>query len=149
MSKNSPNQTSSKKPGALRQVATLVVALAIAGVAAMVILPKLQGSTSGPVRLDIINGTQGSMLELELNLRVPASESVGTLPTSIAMGGLVTAYEGLGPVRVESIGYVSGADGNPVTHRVDATIEPGGTMVLRVRADGVAVDATEAPPEMP
>lgn len=135
--------TNTKKPGPLRQALTLLVAIGIAAAAAIIIVPKLQSTTSGPVRIDISNGTPGSMLELQLDLRVPVGESAN-LPSAIAAGGVITVYEGLGPVDVQTLGYVSGADGNPVTRRIDATVEPGGVMVLRVRAEGVAVDNTPA-----
>lgn len=135
--------TNTTKPGALRQAVTLLVALGIAAVAAIIIVPKLQSSTSGPVRIDISNGTQGSMLELQLDLRVPGGENA-SLPSAIPAGGVITVYEGMGPVEVETLGYVSGADGNPVTRQIDATVEPGGVMVLRVRAEGVSVDNTPA-----
>ena len=143
MTDSTQPKTRSTKPGPLRQALTLLVALGIAAAAAFVIVPKLRSSTSGPVRVDISNGTLGSMLELELILRLPQGENAN-LPSAIPAGGVVTVYEGIGPVGVESIGYVSGADGKPVTQQLGATVEPGGVMVLRVRADGVIVDTTSA-----
>lgn len=132
-----------RKPGAMRQVATLFVAVVLLAIAAAVILQKFSPATHGPVRLDIANGTAGSLLELELNLIVPRGEVAGSLPSSIAIGGVVTAYEGLGPVEVVSIGYVSGTDGNQVTHRVSRVLEPGQIMTLRVSSQGVVVDGSQ------
>lgn len=133
--------TPKKKPTPARQVALLVLALAIFAAAAFVIVPKFRPTTRGPVRLDVANGTPGSLLEMVLNLRVPTGEAAGSLPSSIAPGNIVTAYEGLGPVEVVSIGYVSGADGNAVSRPVGVVLEPGGIMTLRLSPTGVEVDA--------
>ncbi|MCW5756634.1 MAG: hypothetical protein KIT54_05290 [Phycisphaeraceae bacterium] len=125
----------------MRQAATFAVALVLFAAAAVVFFQKFSPATHGPVRLDIANGTPGSLLELELNLVVPKGEAVGTLPSSVAIGGVVTAYEGLGPVTIVSVSYVGGADGSAFTHRIDRVLEPGGIMTLRISPDGVVVDA--------
>ncbi len=138
-----------KKPGALRQVVTLIVALGILAVAAVVIYPKLQSRTEGPVRLDIANGSGASMIDPVLSIRVPADQTVGALRSVISAGFVVTAYEGMGPVEVESISYTAGEDGEPVTVDIDRTLEPGGIMVLRVKSKMVEVDVTEMVPETP
>jgi hypothetical protein len=138
-----------KKPGALRQVVTLIVALGILAVAAMVIYPKFQPRTEGPVRLDIANGSGASMIDTVLSIRVPEGQTAGGLRSVIAAGNVVTAYEGMGPVEVESISFTAGEDGQPVTQQIDRTIEPGGVMVLRIRSGQVEVDLTEMVPETP
>jgi hypothetical protein len=138
-----------KKPGAMRQIATLLVALGLFALAAVVILPKLQPTTQGPVRLDILNGTGASMVDPTLSLRVPAGQSLGALPSVIEAGRLYTAYEGLGPVEVESIGYVYGGDSLFQEHEIERTLEPGGIMVLRIKPEGVEVDASDLAPQTP
>jgi len=138
-----------KKPGAARQIATLLVALALFALTAVVIYPKLQATTQGPVRLDLVNGTGASMLEPAVSMRVPADQTVGRMASTIAAGGLVTVYEGMGPVDIESISFTAGADGGAVDYEIARTLEPGGVMVLRVTADGVTVDASDLAPETP
>lgn len=138
-----------KKPNAIRQAVTLLLALAIFALAAVVIYPKLQQRTQGPVRLDVVNGTGASLVDLQVALRVPAGESVGEINSVIESGRLQTIYEGLGPVGIDSVEYVFGADSVLQTHELDYTIEPGGVVVLRITADGVEIDAAEIVDESP
>ncbi|UYV13565.1 MAG: hypothetical protein NCW75_04600 [Phycisphaera sp.] len=138
-----------KKPGAVRQAVTLLVAMGILIAAAVVIYPKFQSRTEGPVRLDILNASEASMIDPSVSLRVPADQTVGALRSVISAGFLVTAYEGMGPVEIESVTFTAGEDGQPVTHEIDQTLEPGGVMVLRITADSVEVDASELAPETP
>lgn len=138
-----------KKPGAVRQALTLLVALGILIAAAVVIYPKFQPRTEGPVRLDILNATGASMVDPTLSLRVPADQTVGELRSVISTGHMLTVYEGMGPVEIESVAFTAGEDGQAVTHRIDQTLEPGGVVLLRVKADSVEVDASELVPETP
>lgn len=137
------------RPSKLRQAITLLVALAIFALAAVVIYPKFQARTVGPVRLDLVNGTGASMLEPEMTLEVPADQTVGRMASTIAAGRLVTIYEGMGPVQVGSISFTTGEDGSKVTRAIDRTIEPGGIMVVRVSAEGVVIEASELAAETP
>lgn len=138
-----------QKPGALRQAITLLVALGILAAAAVVIYPKLQSRTEGPVRLDIMNASGASINDPQISLRVPADQTVEDMKSVIETGRLVTIYEGMGPVEIESIGYTYGGDSLFQTHQLDHTIEPGGVVVLRITEDGVEVDAKELVPETP
>lgn len=132
-----------KKNGLVRQVATLLVALGLFALAAVVIVPKLQSQTLGPVRLDVLNATGASMLEPSISLRVPPDQSLGALRSVISAGQLVTVYEALGPVYVDSISFTTGEDGRTVTYNIGRVLRPGGIMVLRVKSDGVEVDASD------
>lgn len=138
-----------KKPGALRQAITLLVALGILAAAAVVIYPKLQSRTEGPVRLDIMNASGASIIDPTLSLRVPAGQTVGELRSVISTGFLVTAYEGMGPIEIESLAFIAGEGGEAVEHQIDQTIEPGGVVVLRIVDGRVEVDAKELVPETP
>ncbi|MEQ8316485.1 MAG: hypothetical protein RIE77_11470 [Phycisphaerales bacterium] len=138
-----------KKPNAIRQAVTLLLALAIFALAAVVIYPKLQQRTQGPVRLDVVNGTGGSMIDTVVSLRVPANQNVGGIESLLPSGAVITVYDGLGPAQVESISFTAGVDGEAVTHAVDRALDPGGVMVLRITADGITVDVTDAPAETP
>ncbi|MEQ8844770.1 MAG: hypothetical protein RIB58_07930 [Phycisphaerales bacterium] len=138
-----------KKASPARQAVTLVVALGIFAAAAFVILPKFQSTTSGPVRLDLVNATEGSILEVELLVRLPRGEADPNVPGTMARGSLATVYEGLGPVEVESIRYVRGSDGQAVDQPIDRTIEPGATMVVSVVDGAVIVQSSEAPEPSP
>lgn len=149
MTEQAKSEQAKKKPGVMRQVVTLAVALGLFALAAVVILPKLQARTEGPVRLDILNGTGASMVDPSIALRVPADQSVGALRSVISAGQLVTAYEGMGPVEVESVSFTAGEDGQPVRHEIGRTLEPGGIMVLRIQPEGVEVDASDLDPEAP
>lgn len=144
------DQTEPKmKPGALRQAITLLVALGILAAAAVVIYPKLQSRTEGPVRLDIMNASGASIIDPTLSLRVPAGQTVGELRSVISTGFLVTAYEGMGPIEIESLAFTAGEGGEAVEHQIGQTIEPGGVVVLRIVDDRVEVDAKELVPETP
>lgn len=149
MSEGEKNKPAEKKQGAMRQVVTALVAILIFALAAVVIYPKFQPRTQGPVRVDLLNGTGASMLEPTISMRVPADQTVGSLASTISAGGLVTVYEGMGPVEIESISFTAGGDGGAVDYEIDRTLEPGGVMVLRVTADGVTTDASDLTPEAP
>ncbi len=138
-----------KKPSGARQVLTLLVALGIFALAAVVIYPKLQERTQGPVRLDVLNAAGVPLSGSQISLRVPAGENPGQISDVIEAGRLLTIYEGMGPIDVESITYVFGGDSLIQTHDLDYTIEPGGVVVLRVTPDGVEVDASEIVAESP
>lgn len=140
---------SKKNSGAVRQALTLVVALGILIAAAVVIYPKLQSRVEGPVRLDVLNATGASMVDPEILLRVPADQTVGEMRSVISTGHMLTVYEGMGPVEIESVTFTAGEDGRAVTHRVGQTLEPGGVVLLRITADSVEVDASELVPETP
>lgn len=142
-------ESSKKRPNVVRQAVTLLLALAIFALAAVVIYPKLQQRTQGPVRLDVVNGTGASLVDLQVSLSVPAGESVGETNSVIESGRLQTIYEGLGPVEIVSVGYVYGADSLFQTHELGYEIEPGGVVVLRITADGVEIDAAEIVDESP
>lgn len=145
-----PNQQEAKKkPGALRQAVTLLVALGILAAAAVVIYPKFQPRTEGPVRLDVLNATGASLVDPIFSLRVPAGQTVGETNSVIESGRLVTLYEGMGPVEIESVSYAYGGDSLLQTHRLDYTIEPGVVAVLRIKADRVEIDASEVVSETP
>ena len=141
MSEQPQHETRSSKPGAFRQVILLLVALAIAGAAAYVIVPKLQQYRTGAVRLQITNTTSSSMLELQISLGLPPGEDA-SLPSAIAAGQTVTVFDGIGPIEVGVMSYVSAADGNPATHPIDRTLQPNEVMVLRIGEDGVTVDVS-------
>ncbi|MFI4915409.1 MAG: hypothetical protein ACIAS6_02740 [Phycisphaerales bacterium JB060] len=149
MSESEKNKPAEKKPGTMRQVVTALVAVVIFALAAVVIYPKFQPRTQGPVRLDLLNGTGASMLEPAISMRVPDDQAVGRLASTIPVGGLVTVYEGMGPVEVESISFTAGVDGSTVDYNIDRTLEPGGVMVLRVTTDGVTIDASDLAPQTP
>jgi|GEM_PF-4276424 len=146
MSEPDQHQTK-KKPGVLRQAVTLLVALGILAVAAVVIYPKFLPRTEGPVRLDVLNSSGASVLDPELSLLVPEGQIVGQMRSVISSGFLLTAYEGMGPVEIQSISFTAGEDGRAVTHQIDHTIDPGGVVVLTITADGVEVDQKEVVPE--
>ena len=143
------DQATKKKPRGARQAVTLLVALGIFALAAVVIYPKLQERTQGPVRLDVLNATGASLIDSQISLRVPAGENPGQMASVIEAGRLLTVYEGMGPIDVVSFTYVFGGDSLIQTHELDYTIEPGGVVVLRITPDSVEVDASEIVAETP
>ena len=110
-------------------------------------LPKLQGETAGNVRSDLVNATDASMLEFVMEVRLPVEGVAGPVPGTIAAGETVTLYEGPGPARVDSVAFVTGADGSATERQVRQSVEPGGLMVLTVTTYGVGAEFLLLNPE--
>jgi len=83
------------------------------------------------------------MLELTIDLRMPENALAGSIPGTIAAGDVATVYEGMGPITVESIGYVAGADGSMRTQTINLPLDPGKAVTLGVASDGVEVRVSE------
>ncbi len=127
----------------LRQVLTLIVALGLLAATAVIVWPKLQEAPAGLVRVDLVNATDASILEFVMDVHLPAGVETGPLPGTIALGESVTLYEGSGPMRIDSISFVTGIDGSAVDRQVRQTGDPGGVMVLTVNASGVTAEFSQ------
>ena len=80
------------------------------------------------------------MLEFVMNLHMPEDAMVGPIPATINAGETVTVYEGVGPIRFDSLSFVASVDGAAIEWNVGQSLDPGGLLVLTVTAEGVGVD---------
>ncbi|MGD1916641.1 MAG: hypothetical protein ACFCBV_10710 [Phycisphaerales bacterium] len=94
-----------------------------------------------------MNATDASMLEFVMEVRLPVEGVAGPVPGTIAAGETVTLYEGPGPARVDSVAFVTGADGSATERQVRQSVEPGGLMVLTVTTYGVGAEFLLLNPE--